>query len=432
MTELVQFVEANKQIPDDMDSAFVVDFDRSPSTEKMNKWFRFFVTTKRLLQNSVDAECIHADGTYRVMMEQYPLIVIGTTDRAQSFHLIGLGISNHETVGDYEFMFEAVKNGMMRTLNRTIEPRCLISDFAPAIRNGFKKVFPKAAATIMCYAHVRANATKQIFKNQKNRPLVYSDLDHLHHLRTKQHFEIGNALFQKKKWKQKEPDLFKAFKTSFLVNYPNWYQGIAEHAPKTNNALENFNGQIKRHQTFWKRKSLGHFKHRVLSMVEEISREYLCGKEFCQQTQVSDKAKLDALAYSKTGKKFVIKERETNGTITPMLYVYSGGEDLALTEADVDAYLETDWTVFSNFDQFITALNRIYEIKFALDPDQWITSKCTCVQNAKKYICKHVLAAAIELGILTIEENYDNDPLEKNKKRGAPKKAPRGRPLEKE
>lgn len=78
----------------------------------------------------------------------------------------------------------SLQHGLIRTLNRAVEPRCLVSDAAPAIRIEFKK-------------HVRTNATKQIFKNQKNRPLVYSDLDHLHHLRSKQLFDIGKALFEK-------------------------------------------------------------------------------------------------------------------------------------------------------------------------------------------------------------------------------------------
>lgn len=197
MADVVKFCNDNMNVPDGLDDAFVLDFERSPPDEKTNKWFRFFVTTKRLLQTTVDAECMHADGTYRVMVEQYPLIVIGVTDKAQSFHLIGLGITNHETDKDYEFMFNAVKKGMMRVLNRSIAPRFLVSDAAPAIRNGFTLVFPDAETTIMCFAHVKMNARKAKYKNQANRSTVDKNITQLHLLPTKKQFEVGTKLFEK-------------------------------------------------------------------------------------------------------------------------------------------------------------------------------------------------------------------------------------------
>lgn len=166
MADLVKFCDENMNIPDDLDVAFIIDFARSSREEITNKWFRFFVSTKRLFQTTIDAECIHADATYRIMIEQYPLTVIGVTDKSQSFNLFGLGISTHETAEDYRFMIDAVKIGMMRLLNRCIQPRCLVSDAAPAIRNGFKISFPNASSTIMCFAHVMSNAVKQTFKKQ--------------------------------------------------------------------------------------------------------------------------------------------------------------------------------------------------------------------------------------------------------------------------
>lgn len=67
MNDLIQFFNDNKNIRDDPDKAFVVDFQRSPPTESQ-KWFRLFVTTKRLLENSVDARCVHPDATHRIMI----------------------------------------------------------------------------------------------------------------------------------------------------------------------------------------------------------------------------------------------------------------------------------------------------------------------------------------------------------------------------
>lgn len=85
------FYEKNKAIPDDEDKAFVVNFERSAAGEK-DKWIRMFVSTKRLLKMSLDATCLHADGTYKTNSQNFPLIVVGTTDKARHFHLVGLGI----------------------------------------------------------------------------------------------------------------------------------------------------------------------------------------------------------------------------------------------------------------------------------------------------------------------------------------------------
>lgn len=248
-------------------------------------------------------------------------------------------------------------------------------------------------------------------------------------LSTKELFEIGATLFEKK-WKKQEPELFKAFKTSFFDQYPNWYQGIAAHTPKTNNALESFNGQIKQHQTYWKRKSLNEFKLRVLEMVQDVSREYMCGKSFANEIPVSSDCEKTALMYATSQKEFVLKEKEIDGQKLALFYVRSGEENNKLNDAEVDTYLGQKWKDFPKFDTFIESVNEIYEINFATDPNKWKDSTCSCPQNAKRFICKHVLAIAIRMEIVNIEDDGDQDPLPKNKRRGAPKKAPRGRPLQ--
>lgn len=83
-----------------------------------------------------------------------------------------------------------------------------------------------------------------------------------------------------------------------------------------------------------------------------------------------------------------------------MFHARSGEEKNKLNDAEVDTYHVPKWTDCPKFDTFIEAVNTIYEIKFATDPNKWKDSTCSCPQNAKRFICKHVLAIAIHIGII--------------------------------
>lgn len=81
-----------------------------------------------MLKLSVDAENLHVDATYKLNVQGYPVICIGTTDKAQRFHLIGLALTKREARQDFAFVFNAVQEGMMLIINRTIQPKFLICD----------------------------------------------------------------------------------------------------------------------------------------------------------------------------------------------------------------------------------------------------------------------------------------------------------------
>lgn len=89
MNQLAQFFEKHKEIPENQDDAFIVMFARSKPGETNEKWFRYFVSTKRLLKNAINADILHADGTYKLNVQGYPVLVIGSTDAMRRFHLIG-------------------------------------------------------------------------------------------------------------------------------------------------------------------------------------------------------------------------------------------------------------------------------------------------------------------------------------------------------
>lgn len=114
MRKLTEIVEAHMQIHEQqIDKPFIVGFERSPSHEK-DKYFRMFISTKRLLENAADAKIIHADGTYKVTVGKLPLIVIGCSDAVGEFHLAGLMITSHETADAYTLAFHCLKMGISK------------------------------------------------------------------------------------------------------------------------------------------------------------------------------------------------------------------------------------------------------------------------------------------------------------------------------
>jgi len=64
----------------------------------------------RLLRTMEKTEMIQIDATYKLNWQGYPVMVFGTSDCNQVFHLFGLAVCNGETAEDFRFIFESVHN----------------------------------------------------------------------------------------------------------------------------------------------------------------------------------------------------------------------------------------------------------------------------------------------------------------------------------
>ena len=69
---------------------------------------RVFLSTSKLLATTALGERIHADGTYKLIWQGFPVIVVGTPDARRSFVLGGLAICSGEMVEDNQFAFDTV------------------------------------------------------------------------------------------------------------------------------------------------------------------------------------------------------------------------------------------------------------------------------------------------------------------------------------
>lgn len=229
MRDLTKFVEENNKTPEDEDAAFIIAFERSPPSQKMNRFFRFFITTTRLLRLAANTTICHADATHKVAREKVRLIVVGATDAIKAFHMFGIA-------GD------------------EYAPKFLVSDADPAIHEAARREFGSEINIVMCYAHVMQNVKfKYKFKDSKaNKAKFLDDLRILHRSPDEDSFQKGCQLFVKK-WICFEEEVTNKLEKSFFKKNKNWFIGSFYRVPKTNNGLERCNGTIKLFQTEYKR-----------------------------------------------------------------------------------------------------------------------------------------------------------------------------------
>ena len=144
LQDLVDFYENNKEIPLNPDKVFVADCWTKVALEngEQIRMFRLFITTKRLLSFAGLNDHILADATYKLVLEGYPCITVGTTDKQKSFHPFGLAICFNEKDEDFKFVFESISKTKQRIDASIIyAPKKLIADCAPAIHNGFESAY---------------------------------------------------------------------------------------------------------------------------------------------------------------------------------------------------------------------------------------------------------------------------------------------------
>lgn len=427
MTQLVEFVMKHMEIPEDPDTSFIARFERSPPHVAESK-FRFFVTTTRLLRNSMKSRILHADATYKVTTDNLPLIVVGSSDEMGKFHFIGIEVTSSETAAAFACAFEAIRSGIFKITNREFQPEYIVCDAATAIRNGFRTVFGSRAIIIMYYSHVIGNVDrKYTFNDSKaNKEAILNDLRCIHLSRNKDIFHRGCQLFVEK-WIEKEKEVVTKLQASFFVRNPNWYIGAAIRVPKTNNTLERFNGLMKTHQTFHKRSPLKSFITDSLKIVAQRSKEYIMDKTaFATELTISEAQLREGCDASV---KFVNEESVEDDGPTKF-YVYSSeSNDEPLT---IEAIEQWKAEIYTTFEEYAQNHYKIWIVTFPNDLNEWQRAECTCQAFDDDYMCKHIISIAHQLDIVEKPTlNFDDEPLFKVNKRGRPKNASK-QPLSKE
>ena len=211
LEELERWCEDNQNIPLDENESFVVSYkilyeyeeyeDDEDVEDNDGNEFRIFISSSRLLNIALISSHIHADATYKLIWQGFPVLIIGTTDLKKVFHPFGLAICSNEKTKDFKFIFNSLQIGMQKVNKTPLKPTALISDAADSIKNDFKNVFNNSYNQIMCWAHMKRKVENRLCQvDGKNiRKEIIDDIELLQLCNSRAAFELASTLFMKKR-----------------------------------------------------------------------------------------------------------------------------------------------------------------------------------------------------------------------------------------
>ncbi|CAF4632468.1 unnamed protein product [Rotaria sp. Silwood2] len=433
--ELEQWCKDNEHIPADENKAFVVSYEIIYDTEEYeddedveedegNK-FRIFISFLRSLNITSQSSHIHADATYKLVWQGFPILIVGTTDLNKSFHPFGLAICSNEKTNDFAFIFKSIQIGMQKINKDLLKPKALISDAANAIKNGFKKVFDNSYDHIMCWAHMKRKINNRVCQiNDKHiAKEMIEDIEMLQLSNSTPVFQLASTLFMKK-WKMNNKqnnqailDFLNYFDNEWLQLNCGWYEGIQMYVPSTNNALESTNRTIKDDGTFRERHVLSRFLTIASNIINNWSIERdpssTNAKIFATEPPISLELWTSSYQWAKSTKDIICISNNSS-----KIYYIPARDLQSIKEADLTKYENKKWTTFNQFRKSFDIWRMEME-----NNEAWKKSKCNCPAFFKHYICKHIVGMTIRLKHCKPPPAAKTVPIGEKRKRGRPAKA---------
>lgn len=421
--ELEAWAEKRRLLPEDEDEVFVCGFESDAGLSGLEfKYFRIAVSTKRLLKLGSRAQNIHADATYKLIWQGFPVLIVGYSDQNRKFHPLVLAVTVNETKFDFSFLFSSVIHGVsLATDNETqFNPTHIIADAAPAIRNGFALAFGhEAEKVIMCWAHVVMNVDKQLvkIKSKEVRASVRDNICLLQTCPNEDAFLHASELFLQK-WKVSVEEGVSAFvayfESSWLDQNSTWYEGYAPGCPSTNNCLEATNLAIKRQNTLRERLEMSRFLGIVENDIVKSWSMERAPNTTAGHTQIAEAPdrtlKMWTTAYQWATSR--AESLKTGNTI----FVGSSTLDKDLKTAIRETEEKAESSSWADFDDYATCRRSVYKI--TIDENKFF---CNCSEFLKCYVCHHSMGMEIRLKVTIPPAQAKNIPIGQKRKRGRPK-----------
>ena len=128
---------------------FNVQFDKDKKVElgdgsdenHMNICF----TSKKLMSNIEYKGIHHIDGTYRISIYGFPLVVYGVRDQKGRFHPVCYMITSHETYEDFVHFYQGICD-LCDLMDIEYDYDYIMQDACPASRSAILEFFPIAFA----------------------------------------------------------------------------------------------------------------------------------------------------------------------------------------------------------------------------------------------------------------------------------------------
>lgn len=425
--QLIEWCKALSKTPADKDQGFVLDH----FYDGVDNSFAFVLSTLRLLKNAANQSNICADGTYKVVWQHFPMIIVGFVDRQNHFHVIAVCVTSNERTNEYRFVFRTIKKAIETHTNTIFEPNVLISDAAPAIRNGFYDTFETATQNVICYVHVLRNLRKAPLKNKANRDAIINDVKVLHKSADEREFQTACSLFIQK-WTQDEEEFCSYFQSQWLQeDTQNWYCGYSPFVPAHNNGQEGFNNHVKKDHLMRELLPFDTFKIVSIEMVSEMSKVYEPGNAIERVKIVSNTPNITNDLYREAHEwinndAVTLAEMSNAPETESKIFIASSPKYEEKTKStSVDELAAIDCENFDDFDSYRENCYRmVYRINIKCNKKTWATeSTCCCSDFYSNFICKHIIGLAFHLNLKKIPKEATSTRIEKNRTRGRSAKA---------
>lgn len=202
-----------------------------------------------------------------------------------------------------------------------------------------------------------------------------------------------------------------------MNQHPNWYDGCAFRAPKTNNPLERYNRTLKQNETHYQKKGLIQFKNDMLDIVNRRSLRYTAKKKPLVVQKEVTLEKQNSIQYAKLNKPFLLEKVPGGACIyIPVM----GNDQREVTEDDIARYETPNYT---SFDDFAKNGFKLHRIQFSNDTNRWLmNTECTCPCFAKFFMCKHIVSFATLMKLPGSPDKGDEIIKAVKRKPGRPKK----------
>ncbi|KAE8978931.1 hypothetical protein PR001_g24703 [Phytophthora rubi] len=242
--------------------------------------FVFGLTTKALIQRLMvppESFILHVDVTYKMNFREYPVLVVGMSDRSRGFHLVALFIVSQETQDVIQPALMALRRLHVWITSRELVVKHTMADADQAQFNAISAVFGGAGQlqTLMCFFHVM----EKVYKAIKCLPsLVASaavkDLYDLNFARTEIQFFVMRDSIERK-WRAQP---FLGNFTQYMCaqwlygRFSTWQVYATPIAfASTNNPVETFNALLKRDYTLRRRLKMGALLRELSNCCEDQS-----------------------------------------------------------------------------------------------------------------------------------------------------------------
>lgn len=103
--KMKEYCEKNST-PNDNDQPFVTAF--TIVSNDTVEYFRFNMSTKRLIELSTRIDFVAADATYKLIFQGFPLFVVGTVDKMKHLHPLSVAITTNEESKDFSDVFDSL------------------------------------------------------------------------------------------------------------------------------------------------------------------------------------------------------------------------------------------------------------------------------------------------------------------------------------